>query len=133
MTAALLELDVEKHELTYWNAGAPAVLVIDENKRVTGISLASPTLGGAGGEFLPASKVLPFPPGSSFFAFTDGLTEMENPAGKQFGLRRTKQVLSEVAGLKAADIRQSLATVARDYMSTSAQNDDITFLMLQRE
>jgi serine phosphatase RsbU (regulator of sigma subunit) len=43
----------------------------------------------------PKAVTIPFPKGSCLFMYTDGLTEAENPKGKQFGVREIRKILEK--------------------------------------
>jgi phosphoserine phosphatase RsbU/P len=72
-------------------------------------------------------------PGDLFFLYTDGVTEAEDPAARQFGEEHLKSLLAKKGHGASAD--QWIARVesaVREFARGRAQFDDITCLALRR-
>jgi sigma-B regulation protein RsbU (phosphoserine phosphatase) len=131
VTAAYLWLDTETRTARYSAAGHPPLVVwraatgslerIESNGLLFGVAPDSdyPTC------------AIPFEPGDRFLLHTDGLSEPESAAGEPFGDARLEQVLRECRSQPAEELsRRLLAAVAAWRPSSVAQQDDITFLVL---
>jgi sigma-B regulation protein RsbU (phosphoserine phosphatase) len=119
----------ERHRaLAYVNAGhLPPVLIrdgkaarLDVTGMVVGAFDAAPYV----------SSLLSLAPGDLLVAFTDGLTEPENPYGEQFGEERLMQTLVRVAELPIAEVIQSVISEVDDWTGRAPeQQDDMTILV----
>ena len=71
--------------------------------------------------------------GDGFFIYTDGLTEAADPHGRQFGLDRLAELLSNRFGLGARPELNSLSEEVvgeiDDFAGFTKQTDDITFII----
>ncbi len=70
--------------------------------------------------------------GDAIVMYTDGVTEAQDPAGKQFGNTRLAELLIGSKGLNAKELVQRVIQTARSFSSNQAQSDDITALVLRR-
>jgi sigma-B regulation protein RsbU (phosphoserine phosphatase) len=72
-------------------------------------------------------------PGEMLFAFTDGATDARSPQGEFF---TEKRLLDAVADPRLASSAETLATRLQEsliaHISTAAQYDDITMLVVRR-
>lgn len=123
--------DDERSTLAYTNAGhLPPMLVrggevqrLDINGMVVG---AFPHVA-----FGSSSIVLE--PGDLLVAFTDGVSEPENPYGEQFGEDRLAEVLLREADRPASEIVQTVLDEVRDWTGGGEERfDDMTLLAARR-
>ena len=67
-------------------------------------------------------------PGDQLVAYTDGITEAENPKGEQFGLANLDRVLENCA-LMASGLVQSVVDAVEDFTQGAPPEDDRTVLV----
>lgn len=72
-----------------------------------------------------------FPPGSMVVGYSDGLSELTNQAGEEFGEERLIQVLREQQGLSAASLKRVILESARSFAPPSLYHDDLTVVVLK--
>ncbi len=124
----------KSHTLQYINAGHnPAYfydyeqkqsILLDKGTTILGIFSPLPflektTLSNLNGFFL--------------FAYTDGVTEVENPEGEQFGLERLISFLESRRNKGLSEIHGNLMTRINQFKKTARYNDDITLLSCKVE
>jgi sigma-B regulation protein RsbU (phosphoserine phosphatase) len=73
----------------------------------------------------------PLVPGQVIFVGTDGVWEMPNAAGEQFGKDRLRKALRESAAGSAAEIMQILLDRLATFRGESRAVDDVTFVVLK--
>lgn len=71
-------------------------------------------------------------PGDGIVLYTDGLTEAENPEGKQYQLDRLCQVVSQHWSASATQIRQAIIDDLRAHIDRQRVYDDITLVVLKQ-
>ncbi len=131
ITAFFGVIDLRLGTLTYVNAGHDPPYIMNSNGKPEMI----PHTGGIALGVLPglsyAETTLPLDPDVTLFLYTDGITEAEDAAGRQFGRERLEDKLTEFASeapqALMADILQDLA----DFRGDAKQFDDITCMALQ--
>ena len=96
----------------------------------------APAEGGCALGILPQETypqhVLRLEPGDALCAFTDGITEAENPGRAQFGVGRLQQVLAANAERKAAYTVSQVIEAVRRHAQGQPQSDDLTCMILRR-
>ena len=70
--------------------------------------------------------------GDSLALVTDGFFEWEDPDGEQFGTDRLERVLREARGLPPEEVITRLRTAVETFCRGTAQNDDLTVVILRR-
>jgi len=71
--------------------------------------------------------------GDTLMLLTDGLPELFNPDKCMFGYNKIEQIFSEHATLKPRVIIEQFKQAIDNWLQETQQNDDITFLILQRK
>ena len=71
-------------------------------------------------------------PGDSLFLYTDGLTEIFNEAGDEYGMRRVKSLASRHAGVLPDQMLSACLDEIRSFSSGAKRTDDLTLLVLRR-
>jgi tetratricopeptide (TPR) repeat protein len=71
-------------------------------------------------------------PQSVFYLFTDGLTDVLNPQGRRWGIRRLRELISELArqGLSPADQVEAILRTIQTWRGEAQANDDMTLLIV---
>jgi sigma-B regulation protein RsbU (phosphoserine phosphatase) len=131
VTVAYLWLDTETRTARYSAAGHPPLLCWRAaTGTVTRIESNGLLFGVAADSDYPACAIA-FGRGDRFLLYTDGLTEPESATGEPFGDARLEQILRECRAEPAGELaRQLLAAVTAWRPASAAQQDDITFLVI---
>jgi sigma-B regulation protein RsbU (phosphoserine phosphatase) len=74
--------------------------------------------------------VLDLAPGDRLVAFSDGVTEAEDVAGRMFGDERLRETLDACGRRDAAGMVAAVQDAIRDFVGDAPQSDDITLLAL---
>lgn len=134
ITAQLAVADLASRQLLIGNAGHCPLLVSDGFHSLRAFAPRGMPLG-IQRDALFASESVSLEPFSSVLLYTDGITEVRNPAGRMFGqpsLERWFRHASancQTAGL----LRQSLLQELLEFQSGLPASDDQSFLMLSDE
>ena len=130
MLAAAIE--PESGQLEFANAGHPAPLLRDPDRRVS-------ELGEHGALPLGAMSDTSFPlhtatiaPGACLLLYTDGLDEAHDVSQRLFGKERVIRTLADCGGSAQGTIDALLADVAR-FTDGQAQSDDLTLITVARD
>ena len=125
-TALYGVLDLERRELRYTSAGHPGPLVISEGHG--DLHAARPPAVG----FLPdghfSEQTLRFQPGDRLYFYTDGVFEVENGDGVEFGQERVCQTLETTYGQPLAESLQTLRDTAKAWHGGRAFDDDLSLI-----
>ncbi len=62
---------------------------------------------------------------------TDGIWDVENPSGKQFGKERTQAIIAKSAHLSAQEITETILDEIDNFRLSHPQNDDITLAIIK--
>ncbi len=123
------QLDEQKHQLRYVNAGHNPPYLFRENE------IEELATGGMIVGMFPAASyedaVVDLHTGDLLLAFTDGVTEALNPAGEEFGEERLKDLVRGVAHLPISEITRSISERLREWIDDAVQHDDITFIVMK--
>jgi len=121
--------------LTYVNAGHnPPVVVRRSYGRCKFLSLQSGgvPVGALDGSHYD-SETFQLEPGDILVAYTDGLTESDNPCGKAFGQERLKRILCSCAAEQPQEILQHILRDLSAHSAGSPQMDDLTLVVMRVE
>lgn len=134
MTLLLCQVHPGAGRLTWVNAGHPSGYVLGGDGRVKHELKSAAAAIGLSMEFAPprpASLVLE--PGDLALLFTDGLVEAFGETGEEFGEQRILDVARARLRDPARHLVEALFASVTDFITTSAQQDDITAVVLRRE
>jgi len=115
--------------LTYVNAGHNAPFLISRNsvkKLDTGGFLI-----GFSGSSAYQEKTLPLRSGDVICAFTDGVFEVQNPAGDEFGEQAIIDFIQANRQLAAAELSDSLYKKIKSFSHKTKFRDDFTILIVK--
>jgi sigma-B regulation protein RsbU (phosphoserine phosphatase) len=73
----------------------------------------------------------PLRPGQVIMIGTDGVWEMRNAAGEQFGKQRLREVIRATAAKPAGEIARNLLTTLAGFRGTVRCADDVTFVIVK--
>jgi sigma-B regulation protein RsbU (phosphoserine phosphatase) len=72
-------------------------------------------------------------PGDVLVAYSDGVTESQNPAGEEFGTVRLQEVVSRNLNRSAAGIRDKIEAALSSFAQGTPAGDDITLVIVKRD
>jgi sigma-B regulation protein RsbU (phosphoserine phosphatase) len=122
-------LDLQTGALTYANCGHLPPLILNRHGMKQTLDRTGPALGAVrNAEHVIRQAVLDH--GDRLFAYTDGLTETENPAGEMFSLEKVIPLLTREQ--KLPSILDLILRGVEDHAQGVKQFDDITMLALRR-
>lgn len=81
--------------------------------------------------FVP--ETFEFKPGDMFVAYTDGITEYDNPEGDLFGQRRLENVLCQCRDKSSEEAIQCILDDLSDFGDGQRQRDDMTLLVMRAQ
>jgi len=70
-------------------------------------------------------------PGDILVFYTDGLTEMSNPEGEEFGCERLAAIVSRCRDQRLADIIAEVRRGAREFRGAAPREDDVTLMLVR--
>jgi sigma-B regulation protein RsbU (phosphoserine phosphatase) len=126
-TLFLAVYDSATHKLEYTNAGHLAPFLVCDGclQRLED----GGTVVGLIEDAEYTQKEIAISPGSVLLAFSDGLTEIENVYGEEFGMDRLKTELLKRRNLPAGQLAQELIAAAEQWAGSPEQADDITVVV----
>lgn len=132
VTLILAMVDVESRQIHYLNAGHPPALIWREGAEPRTLDATTPLLSfGLGLGSQPVASA-PFEPGDRIALYTDGLYEMRDPGGRQYGRERLLRALARRRGT-IAEVTESTMEVARRHAAGRPTDDDLTLLVAEFE
>lgn len=129
ITLFLAIYDKIAHQLRYINAGHVPPFMIKDQQPIQALKQGTTILG--------IFRPLPFLEESiiydlkkfCLFAYTDGLTEVNNKKGLFFGAKRLKAFLEQNKHLSITQLHTALLRTLEEFREKEATTDDITFLI----
>jgi serine phosphatase RsbU (regulator of sigma subunit) len=139
MTAFAALFDPSSSVLHYANAGQnfPYVVGLGAERVLGQPSIIAASGNPLGDRTIPVEirrGSLQLHPGDLFVAFTDGLVERSNPAGKLFGDRRLRRLLVGAPltdGAALVTLRDLVVQVVEQYAEGAVAQDDVTLVLCQ--
>src|SRR5215212_1205531 len=132
VTLFYAELDPLTGSLSFINAGHNPPIIAHEGGKLETL--------GAGG--LPLGIVPDFDyregrtqlrPGDVLVAYSDGVTESQNPSGEEFGTVRLQEVVARNLSRSAAGIRDKIEAALSSFAQGTPAGDDVTLVIVKRE
>jgi len=123
-------LDPRDGRLAYINGGHEPPLIVQAGKVRESLRKSGPAVGAIPNcrfEILEAQLQA----GDTFFAFTDGVPDCQNPQGEFFGRERLLDSLGQRDG-SAPELVAEIESELRQYIGGANQFDDITLLAVRR-
>ena len=131
MAMALLVARFDRHRVTIASAGMPPAYVHRrKNGAVEEINIGATPLGTLGADY--SDVVVQLETGDTILFMSDGLPELLNASGQQFGYPAAAQAFGEAA--RAEDVNgviESLAAAVRRWHGDQLPNDDVTFVVVR--
>jgi serine phosphatase RsbU (regulator of sigma subunit)/CHASE2 domain-containing sensor protein len=130
-TLFLGALDTQTGVLTYINCGHEPPMVLCREEISERLKPTGPALGMMPDLEYQVDRIR-LQPGETFFAFTDGLTDAQDPSGELFGRNR----LEEVLRTQAADAKTLIDGIVRavaQHIAGADPFDDLTLVVVRRK
>ncbi|MDI1335553.1 MAG: SpoIIE family protein phosphatase [Lacunisphaera sp.] len=126
-------IDTVAATLSFANGGHPAPLLLrGDTRRVDSLAFANPEpAAGLMEEFLYSSRSVPFQPGDTLLAYTDGFFEASNAAGAMFGETRLRDLLAQKSGQSGAELIDRLIREVIAFTGQSNFDDDLCALAVE--
>jgi len=119
-------------QLTYVNAGHNYPIVVRRDGTGDTLQIGGLVLGVIANTQFEQSDIK-LMPGDVVLFYTDGLTELNNPAGQEYGEERLLRFLTENRHLSAETIKNKLVRDANRFALGEIGFDDLTFMVLKIE
>lgn len=130
VTMFVCAFDPATRELTYTSAGHNPSLLIRANGTVQEL--------GEGGMFVGLISHLTYTehkvvlhPGDTLVLYSDGITEQENRAGEEYGMKRLTDLTSSRASQPLADTADAVIKAVNDWAQGEAASDDQTVMIVR--
>jgi len=131
ITAFYAIYDSSDGRLTFTNAGHPRGLFYRESK---GKVMALDTFGlflGISDNIEYEEKSITVNRGDRLFLYTDGISELKDSSGEEFGEQRLGKFIRENHQIRGEDFNKSLLKTVNSFSKESVRNDDLAFLNIE--
>ncbi len=125
-------VDLASGAVAYVNGGHNPPAVVGPEGIKMRLTPTGPAVGMVPGFAYGVNTVL-LAPGEMLVAFTDGATDARNPEGEFFTERRLLDIVLELRGTPAENVATRMQESVVRHISTAAQYDDITLMVVRRE
>ncbi len=122
-------LDDEEKSLTYVNAGHISPYLLAKEKTIP--LTAGGCLTGFVGETQYEKETLLLEKGDIILTFTDGVTEVENPEGKDFGPGALIDFVRENQALPAGELTEKIFAEVKNFSRDAKLRDDFTLIIIK--
>jgi phosphoserine phosphatase RsbU/P len=123
-------VDVPGRTLHYLNAGHPPAVLWASGVEPRLLTATTPLLSFGLGLGKKPTATTPFGPGDRLAAYSDGVYEVRDPSGNEFGRERLNKVLTEGKGA-IEKVVQSITEVTDRHAAGRPPEDDLTLLVLE--
>ena len=131
VAAFFARIDVRDGGVEYCNAGLPSPVILQRNNKDVLLDAGGPMLG-AVPEATYRVGHAHLGPGGSLIAYSDGLTECENPREEEFAMTRLLKAARAFAPGSASQMLFSTLGAVMDFADGRAPADDLTLLVVRR-
>lgn len=125
-------LDVSKNCLTYCNAGHNPPILLRKNKEVELLEKGGMLLG-----FLPYQSYIQdkidFNSGDYLVLYTDGISEIKNVVGQEFGEKRLISILKKHYGEPPVEMKNEILKAVEAFSGKIEFDDDITLIIIYKD
>ena len=130
-TAAMVDLDPATGAYDYINAGHNPTLLLRVSGEVERLGSTGIPLGMfAEGRYESVQGRLD--EGDLIFLYTDGVIEVEDRQGEEFGLQRLQELVHELRQEQLPVIAERVSDRLRSWSDGAGQSDDVTMLLVRR-
>jgi phosphoserine phosphatase RsbU/P len=132
ITAFFVSLDPRTGTLYCGNCGHPPAIIVKPSGRHEVIDAAGDLPLGIVPTINPPMMTVALDVGDTLVLYTDGVTEMRNPAGEEFGRQRLIAVVSEADGQPAQSVCDAIVRALRSHHGEAPLADDHCVLICRR-
>ena len=125
-------INQKEHILTFVNAGHNPPLLVRANGSLQSLKTGGLLLGAFPGVAYEQG-VVTMAPGDLCFLYTDGVTEIRNEKGEEFGEERLRRFLLREQGQAPEELIRKLLTELQEFAEHPEERDDITLLIIRRK
>ncbi|MBM3860871.1 MAG: fused response regulator/phosphatase [Verrucomicrobia bacterium] len=133
-TVFYMVADAARHELRYANAGHPSPLQLQRRRNtVTPVCLNAqhgPALGLFPDSIYPTIQH-PIEPGDAMLLFTDGIFELANANGDEYGKERLEEVVRQHLALPMPELFGELLRDTKQFAGAEEFSDDVCLLSVE--
>ena len=130
-TLFLAILDAKNGKLTYTNAGHTPPVVVDANGACSLLPLTEDVPLGISEDEKFSENTIDIKPQDTIFVYTDGVTEMMNSRGEEYGEERMIADLGTQAGKPLEEMGNHVYKKANEFADGVQQFDDLTYLLMR--
>jgi sigma-B regulation protein RsbU (phosphoserine phosphatase) len=116
--------------ITYLNGGQTAPMLLRASGRMERLDVGGPPIG-----LLPVAPyreaAIDLQPGDLLVVFSDGVSEVNNPAGDIWNEEELEQVVRSCAGLSAREARDRILAAAQRFGDGAEPSDDLTLTVFR--
>jgi len=120
-------------EFNYARAGHELPIIYDTRGELVTLPLRPGLPLGAADEILLDEQTVVLPAGGTLLLYTDGITDLLDAQGNQFGFERLRQAFLAQRGAPAQTVCDTLLEMCAVYRAETPQYDDITLVAVQVE
>jgi len=136
VTATMMTLHPQTHELRIARAGHEPVLIIPAKGEATwikpeGTALGLLDLGSFEAHF--ETTVYLMQPGDTVLLYTDGVNEAQNGEGEEFGIDRLVALAGQLRHLPIEQLLNEIVIEVKKFVGDRHQQDDLTLVVLRRD
>lgn len=131
VTAVYGVLDSRNHIFTFSNCGHNLPILLRATGKVEHLSEGGPILG-VTQDAVYEERALVINQGDLMVLYTDGVTEVFNEQGEEFGLDRLVKVIKENRGKSSEQIENAIYDAVKAFASESHLWDDLTMVVIKR-
>jgi len=131
VTAVYCVLDSKNHILTYTNCGHDLPIRLMADDKIEYFREGGPVLG-LMPESVYESRAIMINPGEVIVFYTDGVTEVFNDQGEQFGLDRLVALVKKHKNDSSEKIQNAIFDAVKNFASKDHAFDDLTMIVLKR-
>ena len=125
-------IDPESKQLTYCNAGHNPPFHFRKNGKIEQLMEGGTVLGFLRDQSY-VQKTIPLESGDYLVFYTDGITELKNAAGEEFGEKRLIDLIRKKKGKSPRELKNQVLQALRRFARRSAFQDDITLIIVYVE
>lgn len=131
VTLFLAILDAKNGKLTYTNAGHTPPVVVDANGSCSLLPLTEDVPLGISEDEKFSENTIDIKPQDTIFVYTDGVTEMMNSRGEEYGEERMIADLGTQTGKSLEEMGNHIYNKANEFADGVQQFDDLTYLLMR--
>ena len=131
VTAVYIVLNPECEEFIYVCCGQQPPLLLHSDGSMGNLHVSGPALGIINDASYSTEK-LSIVPGDILTMYTDGVVEMTNPEGIDFGVERLATAIYQGRDLPASELIQMIISETQQFSGSQSYPDDFTLVIIKR-